>query len=333
MQTTADILTAISNLSAKHVLKNAPTIYQQAFADAAVRVYPANQRAKLLQDKFFIPNVAAFKADTFLQSASELSVQNHLVQAPRASNVAIEKEVNPPKDVDAYYEVGATTVSLEVKCAVEIQPPASSLVIKTAGRVPNHQATLQDLKGEIEAAHPTKLVEQGKNKDNTLKDFLLSAHGKFNPQSGCDDLNILLVACGYYFNFQEWYYYMFENDGLFTANSFHPHADYALVDMVILTNLKYCHTNARQFHDWTLKDVFILPFLNPRRRTTALSESIVRGLEVFNHHLKRYNEFTPTSDDPQVPDFILQNVKVNAFVAEHMSEAERQRYFPVKLTQ
>lgn len=331
MQTTADILAAISNLSAKHVLKSAPASYQQAFADAAIRVYPTNQRAKLLQDKFFIPNDAAFKADTYYQSASELSVQNHLMQAPRASNVAIEKQVNPPKDVDAYYQVGATKVSLEVKCAVENQPPASSLVIKTAGRVPNHQAMFQNLKGKIEAAHPTQLVEQGKNKDNTLKDFLVSAHGKFNPQSGCDDLNILLVACGYYFNFQEWYFYMFENDGLFTANSFHPQAEYALVDMVVLTNLKYCHADARQFHDWTLKDAFVLPFLNPRRRGTAVSESIVRGLEVFNHHLKRFGEFTPTSDDPQVPDYVLNAVKVNSYVAEHLEAAERDRYFPVKL--
>ena len=331
MQTTADILTAISNLSDKHVLKDAPGSYRRAFADAAVRVYPANQRAKLLQDKFCLPNDAAFNADTFLQSASELSVQHHLMKAPSASNVAIEKQVHPPKDVDAYYQVGATRVSLEVKCAVEIQPPSSSLLIKTAGRVPNHRATFQDLKGRIEAAHPQQSVGLGKNKDNTLKDFLVSAHGKFNPHSGCDDLNILLVACGYYFNLQDWYFYMFENDGLFTPNSFHPLTDYALVDMVILTNLKYCHTDARQFHDWTLQDAFILPFLNPRRRGTALSESIVRGLEVFNHHLKRYNEFTPTSDDPQVPDYVLNAVKVNSYVAEKLEAEERDRYFPVKL--
>lgn len=332
MNTPADILAAIAGLSDKHTLKNAPESYRLGFAEAAVRVYPAHQRAKLLQDKFFIPNDAAFRLDPFLQSASELTVQNHLMQEQPAKNTAIEKQVNPPKDVDVYYEVGATKVSLEVKCAVEAQAAADSLVIKMAGRVPNHQESFNDLKGQLESLNPTTTVELGKNKDNTLKDFLVSAHAKFNAQSGCDDLNVLLVACGYYFNLQEWYFYMFENDGLFTPKSFHPPVEFALVDMVMLTNLKYCHTTARQFHDWTLKNVFILPFLNPRRRATALSESIVRGLEVFNHHLRRYNEFTPTSDDPNVPDFILENVKVNAYVAEHMSETERQRYFPVKMT-
>ncbi len=331
MQSMTDILTAISQLSGKHVLKNAPMSYKQGFAEAALRVYPANVRAKLLQDKFCIPNDATFKPDTFLQSASELSVQNHLIKEQRAKNVAIEKQVNPPKDVDAYYEVGATKVSLEVKCAVEAVTSANSLVVKMAGRVPNYQASFQDLKGKIESAHPTKLVELGKNKDNTLKDFLVSAHSKFNPQSGCDDVNILLVACGYYFKIQDWYFYMFENDGLFTANSFHPPEEFALVDLVVLTNLKYCHTAAQKFHDWTLKDAFILPFLNPRRRNTALSESIVRGLEVFNHHLKRYNEFTPTSVDPSVPDYVHNSIKVNSYVAEKLDVTERDRYFPVKL--
>lgn len=325
------ILEAVSKLSDRHILKNAPESYQRGFAEAAVRVYPAKGLAKMLQEKFFIPKDAAFKPDTYFQSAAELSVQNHLMREQRAKNVAIEKQVNPPKDVDAYYEVGATKVSVEVKCAVEAQTPVNALTLKTAGRVPNHLQTFSDLKNKIESAHPTQSVQLGKNKDNTLKDFLVSAQGKFNPQSGCDDLNILLVACGYYFNLQEWWFYMFENDGLFTANSFHPPSAFSLVDVVVLTNLKYCHAHAQAFHDWTLKDVFFLPFLNPRRRTTALSESIVRGLGIFNHHLKRFNEFTPTSNDPQVPDYILNAVKVNSYVAEKLEAAERDRYFPVKM--
>lgn len=325
------ILDAIAQLSDKHILKNAPESYRRGFAEAAVRVYPTKNRAKLLQDKFFIPDDTAFNLDRYFQGAAELSVQNHLMQEQRAKNVAIEKHVNPPKDVDAYYEVGTTRVSAEVKCAVESQTPPDEFTFKTAGRVPNQMETFRDLKNKIESAHPDKSVQLGKNKDNTLKDFLVSAHGKFNPQSGCDDLNILLVACGYYFNLQEWWFYMFENDGLFTANSFHPHSAFSLVDIVFLTNLKYCHAFAPQFHDWTLKDAFILPFLNPRRRTTALSESIVRGLSVFNHHLKRFNEFTPTSDDPRVPDYVLNAVKVNSYVAEKLEAAERDRYFPVKM--
>jgi hypothetical protein len=60
MQTTTEILIAISNLSDRHVLKGAPECYRQSFAEAAMRVYPANKRAKILQDKFFVPNDVAF---------------------------------------------------------------------------------------------------------------------------------------------------------------------------------------------------------------------------------------------------------------------------------
>lgn len=142
----------------------------------------------------------------------------------------------------------------------------------------------------------------------------------------------MLVAGGYYFNLQEWHHYMFENKGLFTPESFHQSSTFDLVDLVILTNLKYCHSHAQQFHDWTLRDVFVLPVLNPRRRATALSQSIVRGLEVFDHHMKRFNAFTPVSHDPSVPDFVLNAVKLNTYVGQELKPAERNRYFPVELT-
>jgi hypothetical protein len=103
------------------------------------------------------------------------------------------------------------------------------------------------------------------------------------------------------------------------------------VDLVLLTNLKYCHCEAQQYHDWTLENTFVLPCLNPKRRQSATAESILKGLRIFNHHLKRFADYTPHSDDPNVPDEILQKVKLNSYVAEHLPEAERTRYFPVKL--
>src|SRR5258708_19819991 len=97
------------------------------------------------------------------------------MQEKRAKNVAIEKQVNPPRNVDAYYEVGPTRVSLEVKCAVEVQPSQESLVLKTAGRVPNHMETFFELKGMIETPPSDKKLELAKNKDNTIKNFFVLA--------------------------------------------------------------------------------------------------------------------------------------------------------------
>lgn len=330
MQTTKEILAAISRLSDTHSLKNAVASYQQTFADAAMRVYPTNKRAKLIQDKFFIPNDAAFKTDTFLQSASELSVQNHLMQTPRASNVAIERQVNPPKDVDVAYEVGATQVATEIKCAVEQQPSKESLVLKTAGRVPSHLKTFADLKGLIEGGPTGSKLELAKNKDNTMKDFLVSANQKYSPAAGIDDLNVLIVACGGGGNIQEWWHYLYGGEALFSADSFYPVSEYRLVDVVILSNLKYLHSDARDSHRWSLQDAFLLPCVNPHRRSSAVSDSIRNGLSVFNHHMERFAKYAPDPLSADTPDYVMEQVKVNHYIMRCLEESERLRYFPVK---
>src|SRR5580692_2116219 len=112
MNTADDILIAIGSLSEKHVLKNAPLQYRENFSKAAAQVYNGKNLVKYLQDKFFIPNDASFNVETYLQSASELSVQNHLMINANIRNLSIEKAVNPPKDVDVYYEINRTKVSL-----------------------------------------------------------------------------------------------------------------------------------------------------------------------------------------------------------------------------
>ena len=199
----ANIDSLISQRSDRHVLLVAPARYVAGFVAAASRVYPADRIEEILQQKFSIPDDSKFNLDTYLQGAAELSVQNQLRQEPRVKNVSIEKQVNPPKNVDAYCEAGHTRISIEVKCAVEKSVSPDALIIRTLGRLPGHRETFDDLKSRIETVDPAKSVQVGKNKDNTLKDFLVSAHEKFSPSSGAEDLNILFIACGYHFNMQE----------------------------------------------------------------------------------------------------------------------------------
>lgn len=326
----SDIHSKISQLSNKHVLKAAPESYVAGFIAAATNVYPPAQLEKILQNKFFIPDDSKFDLQVFLQSASELTVQNHLKSNEHAKKVAIEKQVHPPKDVDCYYEVEGSHVSLEVKCAVEKPANEKALTLKTAGRIPNHRESFSELKGQLEVAQSDKSLELGRNKDNTLKDFLISAHSKFSPASGVgvDDLNILFVACDDYFNMQDWFFYMFAQQGLFTKDPFHPTADFGLVDVVILSNVKYCHTRGKDHHDWTLKDVFILPFLNPNRRLSALSESILKGLSVFDHHLKKFSDYEASAEDPGAAQEIAMLLKVNSYTVDGLNHSERKRYFP-----
>lgn len=284
-----------------------------------------------MRNKFFVPEASRFSADKFLQAAAELSVA-HYIKSLGVKSFETEKHVNPNNntDVDVFFQLDALNIAIEVKCAVE--PPATqdALIFKTAGRIPAYNETFMNLKNSIEEVHHHKTVELAKNKGNTMKDFLLSAHDKFSPNSGFDDLNLLLVACGYFSQIQDWWSYLYGTEGLFTNHPFWSPREYGLVDVVVLTNLKYWHTEARHLHDWSMRDTFILPCLNPRRRQSATAESILKGLSIFNHHLRRFGSYIPRTDDPMVPDYVLDATRVIAYVAEHLNENERNRYFPVK---
>lgn len=332
MKTVTDILTAVSVLSDKHRLKNAPKAYVQTFAEAAVRVYPQKDLAEILQKKFFIPADEKFDVETYFQSAAELSVQNHLKLNERASKFEIEKQVNPPKNVEVYYEIGATRVSLEVKCPVESQPSQESFVFKNVGRVSDRLENFgkfSELQNIIDNPDKDRKLEFAKNNDNKMKDFLVLANGKFSPDSGVDDLNVLLVACGNCANIQEWWHCLYANEGLFTAESFNPASEYRLVDVVLLSNLKYLHSEAYDFHDWTLQNAFLLPCVNPHGRASALSDSIHGGLSTFNHHLTSFAKYSPKSINPRIPDDFVQQMKVNHYVVSHLEESEKIRHFPV----
>jgi len=107
----------------------------------------------------------------------------------------------------------------------------------------------------------------GKNPDLRMKDCLESANEKFNSKSGVDDLNLLFLSCGQFHNMSEWYICLYGPGGLFTSQSFAPEARCPKVDLVVLSNLKYRHEQARVHSAWTLDDVLLLPIVNPHGRS------------------------------------------------------------------
>jgi len=87
-------------------------------------VYDPATLQKALQHKFFIPDESNYKEDTYYQSASELSVSQHIKQKEKqrlVTNFECDKRLNLPslKDVDNYFQVRSARVSLEVKCPLE----------------------------------------------------------------------------------------------------------------------------------------------------------------------------------------------------------------------
>lgn len=325
-----DIRTSINAASENHILRKMPEQYVDGFIQAAMLVYPPNQIDALLQRKFYIPNDSKFSVDSYLQSAAELSVQFHLARHTQVKNFAIEKQVKPPKDVDVYYEVGDVRVSLEVKCPVEETGTQDGLSLCTAGRVPDHIALFAEMQTRLLNADPPASSHLVKNKDNTLKDFLQSAHSKFSPDSGVRDVNMLLIACGGRSSMNKWFLYLTGGQGLFTPDSFISASMYNLVDVVILSNLKYFHQLGPSHHDWTLRNVLLIPVLNPSPRATPWTSSLLRALEPFEHHLKGFGHYRRTAQEG-VPEDALNAVKLTGYVAEALSTEEQNRYFPVGL--
>jgi hypothetical protein len=328
--TASNITRLISGLSERHVLSQSPQQYVDGFISAVSNVCPPAKLAKILQRKFYIPDDSSYSDEVFFQNACELSVSNHLKQSAVA-RFETEKRVNPTNgyDVDDYFEAGSFRVSLEVKTPAEQKIPLGDWAFKTMGRVPNHQQQYQKLAPALAQANPNKTVVHAKNKDCTAKDFLLSANAKFNPASGVDDLNVLFVACGYIDNISEWYAYLFASKGLFTSEPFHPPCDFRNVDVVVLSNLKYCHEHCRATYDWSLRNVFMLPCVNPHARYSCMRAAIFEGLAVFEHHLKEFVAFE--TDGTGVGIEIFKKLKVLHYIRGYLDAPRFGRYFPVPL--
>ncbi|HEY1663200.1 MAG TPA: hypothetical protein VGI03_12340 [Verrucomicrobiae bacterium] len=312
----------VEKLSASHPLQTAGGNYKRDFISAVENVYPAKDVGKILQEKFSIPNDSKFSLDRYLQSAAELSVQNDLKRNPSVQNFEIDKQVNAPKDVDAYCETGSKKIALEVKCPEERKADPNTLGLAAVGRLPDFFEKAAILHSIFDTSSSWNKLETIQNRDNSMKDFLLSGNGKFSSVPLNDNLNILFVACGHFTDMTNWWQTLTGPNELFTELSYWPTDQFRLVDLVILSNLKYLHTEARQYNDWTLNNAFILPCINPNGRDTLKLDSIEIGLSVFNHHLFRFAKYQPV-DDP-----ILMMFKPGAYCLYNLNEPEFRRYFP-----
>src|SRR5260221_7752081 len=327
-----DILGMFARLSDKHVLKQMPPQYVMDFAKAAVNIYDARKIGDILQQKFQIPDDANFSEDSYLQSASELSVANYIKGKP-VLDFEMEKRVNKTnkKDVDVYYRIGSTTVSIEIKCPHEEEqaPFPANITTLPAGRSPGGRERLQNITNAFNSASSINFLE-GKNRDNRLKDALLSAHQKFASNPGLDDLNVLFLACGDYYKMSDWHGYLLGQGGLFTNEPFHPPETYRNVDCIILSNLKYRHKIAFDFPAWSLDDMLMIPISNPHARKNIFWSTVTEGLSIFKHYRKEIladRIVRPRAEEVQ--ELIAPHTKVTWFVHRQLSAEEQKRFFPV----
>jgi hypothetical protein len=159
---------------------------------------------------------------------------------------------------------------------------------------------------EAEANKPL-LIQQ--HMDNKLKDFLLSAHSKFNDITGPNELNVLVVCCSDPYDMQKWFTYLYENQGLFTNELFHPNSEYCNVDVVILSNLyhrhhEYWNKDKIQNH-WDFSEAFNLICNNPYKREEKnhLIHTLVETIPNFSWELFDYRTQTGL-EELRIPHFV-----------------------------
>jgi hypothetical protein len=262
-----------------------------------------------------------FDEAKYLQAACETSIAAYFAKT-YGDTFVYEPKVNPPKDVDCGFELNGKTYNIEVKCPYfskknEIDS-SNSFKIGAFGRLIDFEDVVSNLKGVFDpesnpAADPDKPLITQQHMDNKLKDYLVSAHGKFKESTGPNELNVLAVCCADWTDMQKWFFYMYGHQGLFTSESFYPFEEYKNVDVVILTNLYHRH-HEYQSKDkikghWDFSKSFNLIFSNPLRRENK-KEIIWNFVDAVPNHSKQLMNYEVKNglDEMRIPHYVCEEL-------------------------
>ncbi len=265
-----------------------------------------------------------FEECQYLQAAVETVITSHIASR-FSSSFAYEPKINPPKDVDCAFSINETRYNLEIKCpdfsvknAIDAR---KNFKVGAFGRMQNYKEVVGILERLLDPeANPAvdlgqELIQQ-QHMDNKLKDFLISAHGKFKPQSGENELNILAVGCADPMDMQKWFFYMYGVQGLFTPDSFWPREEYNNVDVALLTNTYHRHhqywKKDRIQRHWDFSGSFNLIFSNPSRRheKESLIWNLVDAIPNYSRELMEYRG-AGGLDELRIPHFVAEKLTQN----------------------
>ena len=284
-------------------------------------------------------NKSKFDEKSFIQGACEIAVANYFSEK---EGFKVEAKVNPKnkKDIDTQFKSKGFTYNIEVKCASfdakEKVQNSDSFKFQTLGRLDNKD----DLISLLSKAIDEGLEKQGKslkphaelkNMDNNLKDFLISAHNKFNSESNEKEINILLIGCNDKADMQSWVGYLTASAGLFTDDSYSDQKKYNNVDLVVLTNLYYKHKDFYKKNienSWSLNETLNLSIINPFSSKRKLDGIINFDNEMINYNTE-INEFIVPGS---APDGVKEVVRIPHFVIDYL-ETNQEKYLFEKKTE
>ena len=312
----------VTNTENKYLFGNKNESYFKTLSDILDSLEPflsTKQRKSLYKDLQLSGN--KFDEAKYLQAACETSIASYLSEN-YSDGFIYEPKVNPPKDVDCGFTLDGKTYNIEVKCPDYSKKNkidgTNAFKIGAFGRLVDFEEIVTSMQ-EVFDPETNSAVEPGKplitqqHMDNKLKDYLLSAHSKFNDSAGPNELNVLAVCCSDWMDMQKWFFYMYGHQGLFMNDSFHPNDEYKNVDVVILTNLYHRHHeywNKDKIKDhWDFSKSFNLIFSNPFRKQDK-AEIIWSLVEEIPNHSKELMSFKVTNglDEMRIPHFVVEEL-------------------------
>ena len=314
----------VDNLKNTYLLLDTDNDYFLEFSDALHSLYPymTNKQKKNLLKDFQITG-SVFNEAKYLQAACETSIASYVAKI-YGHNFSYEPKINPPKDVDCSFKSNGNTYNIEVKCPDYSKKNridnSDSFKIGAFGRPIDFDEVFLKLN---EAFELTKNMTPEFNKslikqhhmDNNLKDYLLSAHSKFNDLTSSSELNVLAICCADVNDMQKWFFYMYGYQGLFTSETFHSYKEYRNVDVVVLTNLYHRHynysTKDKIKDHWDFSKSFNLIFSNPLRLKDK-KEIIYEFIDLIPNHSKRLMNYKVKNG--------LDEMRISHYVNEELLE-------------
>lgn len=296
------------------IAQNEKSQYLQEFFSAIEILHDKLDSKKIksiLKDKLLLRE-GHFDVKKFIQGACEISVASYFAEK---ENFNVDVEVNPQnkKDVDCQFSSNGFKYNIEIKCPTfdkkEKIDLENGLKLQSVGRINNYN-DISFFLGNILTETTNKPFHNKKKMDNNLKDYLLSAHDKFNDNCQDSELNILLIGCDDEYDMNQWADYLTKRQGLFTPYSYVNNQLYNNVDVVVLTNLYFKHHNfhtKRVRESWSLNNTLNLSITNPFPKT-AKNPAIIS----FHNEIKNYNN--EINEYPIYP--ILDFLKIPHFVHE-----------------
>lgn len=206
----------------------------------------------------------------YLQFASEVTIVDYIIR--NYSNFINEPRYNGKKNPECSFHYRDRTINIEVKCPDFTQrikqETAKGVKVYAAERFPNkndYEQSKKFIESNIKDSYQVQNVDR---MDNKLKDYLISAHSKF-PTSNSSYFNILVIAVDTIRDMDEWYSYIFGDNGVFTSKTYIKD-DYSNVDAVLITNVQHGHMGTNvdlNINCWKLENYVSLLFLDPRKQS------------------------------------------------------------------